>query len=717
MDGKENKLEPDAELQNIIELKETEEDQSSIALAAAQATSSSSNIKISFIFNNTANLVEDRFKIIPTQPIAELSNEFGKAYQVEDQKGEGKFYAFIYQNKAAHRYRAIKLLTEFKEGFTIIAPKAAEILPVGEKLRYQLCTIIPYPDEQWQTIQQFIERNGVISEAIVVDKVFISLLRSIITYENLQLSHGFLNHKNIYINEFYEIKFGECIKQPNGFFQSSLFEPIERMLLSPFAKAENDLSADFFALGVIIIYMLTGQLPLAGLGNHELFLNRLNDGTYYSYIKEFSLSSNIKTLLKGLLCDRMQDRWDSRKLIEWHKGRKYNVPVLPFYKNSMRGYSVNRGAQHFNQASLSYELWQDWGQAKQSLKEARLLKWIESSLGLEELSNRLDYIVKMNTINFSSFAIDDDEFIIRSLLILDPETGIKFPSYSIAYEAMPSLISYSFYQNTQELYRILIRLFSGTLLNLFIEIKGNKLKQEAMIISPILEKCKSIFNQSHFGFGLERMLYELNPSMPCQSVLVVDYYCNSLQRLLLSLEKMVLKNDISTLDRHIVGFICAKIDARKDLGVYSSGRMSEIENNYVIKNLIILVNAQNATAVKSLPNIAKKYVEYITVVIDKLYRSRSLKHNITKMLNHNYSEGNLKTLLEIATDINNITKDRLGNQMALRRFKMLEDMIHKNNHIKNIFASGHSYGLKLGMLFAYVVCIIIIFYSISTTLV
>lgn len=68
------------------------------------------------------------------------------------------------------------------------------------------------------------------------------------------------------------------------------------------------------------------------------------------------------------------------------------------------------------------------------------------------------------------------------------------------------------------------------------------------------------------GYGLERVLYQLNPFLPCRSKPVATAYVYSLRDLLPALDKFVEEKDSlgKLVDRHIAAFIARRIKGSVD---------------------------------------------------------------------------------------------------------------------------------------------------------
>src|SRR3546814_19623601 len=69
-----------------------------------------------------------------------------------------------------------------------------------------------------------------------------------------------------------------------------------------------------------------------------------------------------------------------------------------------------------------------------------------------------------------------------------------------------------------------------------------------------------LLNQTGPGFGLERVLYELNPSIHCRSPLIEHLYVTRIEELVPALERAAANRDRGgrPMDRHIASFAVAR---------------------------------------------------------------------------------------------------------------------------------------------------------------
>ncbi len=139
--------------------------------------------------------------------------------------------------------------------------------------------------------------------------------------------------------------------------------------------------ADFWALGVIALEIVTGKHPLEGL-NHNLILSTLSSR---GIPVPDTLPHHYQVLLKGLLTRNPKKRWGYSEVTRWLNGER-TIPV--YYeeeqKNHQTGYKGYefRGQWFFSLEDLLQGFVTDpasWEEAKRHIGRGYLTRWLESN--------------------------------------------------------------------------------------------------------------------------------------------------------------------------------------------------------------------------------------------------------------------------------------------------------------------------------------------------
>jgi eukaryotic-like serine/threonine-protein kinase len=123
------------------------------------------------------------------------------------------------------------------------------------------------------------------------------------------------------------------------------------------------------------------------------------------------------------------------------------------------------------------------------------------------------------------------------------------------------------------------------------------------------------------GYSIERVLYELEPGMPCRSELIGDFYVTSLKDVLPAIDAALPGAEAGTLpiDRHIAAFLAAKLakPIERELNLYANPA-DPVNHRLGILRLIAAVQRQHPN--NDLPRLAEALLELMKPVVASFHR-------------------------------------------------------------------------------------------------
>ena len=172
------------------------------------------------------------------------------------------------------------------------------------------------------------------------------------------------------------------------------------------------------------------------------------------------------------------------------------------------------------------------------------------------------------------------------------------------------------------------------------------------------------------GYGIERVLYELNPMMPCYSAMVRNHMVTSANELLSALEEVAGQpgRPREPMDRHIAAFLIAryrKLDER--LIVLTTPGGEDLRRIPALLN--VLADVQKRFGPASLPNLCAWMVELMGPAIER-FHSRAHRERLQNEATRMAHEGNLAVLLKLIDDPAAIRKDEIEFAKARRLFQL-----------------------------------------------
>jgi hypothetical protein len=175
-----------------------------------------------------------------------------------------------------------------------------------------------------------------------------------------------------------------------------------------------------------------------------------------------------------------------------------------------------------------------------------------------------------------------------------------------------------------------------------------------------------IEDRSYVG-GVERCIYQLNPSLHCVSPIVEADHVRSLRGLLPALEHAASRANRAArpMDRHIATFIAARSDSTlsgylRDLGTDDKG-----ESTLAMLRLLALL--QTRTKVGPLPQLAAWLGQALSAVVDK-FHNLGLRQILRDRLAAATANGDLDLLSQVLGDQVIVQQDADGYARARARF-------------------------------------------------
>lgn len=355
---------------------------------------------------------------------------------------------------------------------------------------------------------------------------------------------------------------------PAGWDQPSAFEPLERAMAERAGRGEGDTAADIYALGVTVLWLVTGPPPWSFLPETEVLSARVGKGSYSALTQGVRLPQWLVEPLRCMLADDPGHRWNLRELQAWLDG----MP-LPMHISrpaaSPEGPFVFNGKPFIGLRELAMAMARDVPTAAQAIRGGSLQSWLRHGLRDALRAKRLDELVEGATCSAADTGRGDDALVARALLLLDETAPIRFRDAAFSVDGFGPLLAK--------------RVLDGDSVQTLAEAMAIGLPKLWLMQSrssgaAIAERARRLvalcgyLRDPRLGFGIERCLYVANPGLPCLSPSLRSSAVVDLAEILPQLEMAAATaTDDKLLDRHVAGFIAARIGNEAATAIGLSG--------------------------------------------------------------------------------------------------------------------------------------------------
>lgn len=621
-------------------------------------------------------VLRGRYKILLTQPLPLMDSGENRAYRVDDRRdSNSKLYAVISDPGIPHREDLAQTLTA-KSSPGMVELHSHGLVKFGPvDLRYVF--VFELPSE----VRVYSDQDGPLSEQDVLGKIVPRVIDTIIDLSARGASHRAIRADNLFYMDEGKmgLVLGECVTMPPASLQPAIYEPLESANSHPHGRGDADIMSDIYAMGVLIVHLLGGVLPGQGRSEVELFAAKLQQGSYAVLVPKIPASARTGFLLAGLLNDDPSRRWGVEVLKRWREG-VYERPRPGFGDRRAPGQIVFDDIDYVSPRLLALALTRRPSKGYGLLENGKLESWVNNSLNEKDSGHQLNLIGAHASGVSRGHRRNEIQAIARASAILDYQGSLWYRDAVFAKGGFNSLLAYAFREGGVLKTTLAELLESGQLLEILYsdqERRGKeKKKEESWIKIGLATECfEYLKKRDHPGFGLERCLYELNPSVSCLSPTLEGAHVKDVVTLLEILEAKALKSEgkINPFDRHTAAFIASRA---KSMSKHFQ-KLSTMENgsvDYTLALIALFARMQNLMNPGPMPGMCLWVGHVVKPIINGIHsdiRKEFIKSKYEKVK----ESGNIEKIL-VALDLkNNLNRDEREYEQAIKAFTAVEHNI------------------------------------------
>ncbi len=600
-------------------------------------------------------VLRDRFLIRPTKPLPLLDSGSAKAFEAEDRRDpEQKLFALICTPGLPVRGRALEALKGFtcRGLLSLIDHGPVFWPPLGRK-----CMVAIYEQPLGGRVSDLIASGkSLISEYEISRRVIDPMVAALHGLSGLGVSHRQIRPSNMYFMDEarQEMVLGECTTVPPGFDQPIVFEPIERGLAGPGGRGEGEIRDDIYSLGASVVAISLGQSFAVKMNDNDILTAKIEQGSFAALLGNSRPIVALIEPLRGMLNDTFEERWSLDHLDRWLDGQKQPpIQRRPAAKTDIT--FLFAGKMHSTARTLARSMTQHIAEAAKMLRTVDLEAWVRRALGNGDAADKIKTALDMARANPNALANSDDHLVARIAMLLDPRGPIRFRGFAYMPDGFGPAFAVEFMRRGD------VQIPIETILRDFPIAWHNHILNfgpEAPHAIKSFNEIRGHLQSNDPGYGVERCLYELNPSLPCQSPLIVEEYVTLIEDLLPALDRAASRTDpkMRPMDRHIAAFVAARFE--QDIDPHLKAVASPRVETSLIGTLSLLAVIQWKLKQVGLLGLAGWMGGLLGPAINT-YHSRLTRREIEKELPRLVRQGSLPELFDL---IDNAEKRRLDHE-------------------------------------------------------
>lgn len=592
------------------------------------------------------------FEVLGNQPLEGLRQPYAAAYGcVSPDRPEDSFFALVSDPALPPRHELTEKLAALQLN-DLMTPLAWGPVTVPGAPPHAHATVFERPSgdrvvvNMTDTIKPFTADD-------VLRRVLPSFVAVLKAFTGMRITHRGIRPTNLfYRGSGKQLVFGEAVAAPPGAAQPIFCETIESAMTQPHCRGAGTPADDLYALGATIVFLVLGRDPTAQFAPAQLLRQKIERGSFMTVTAAQRLPPELIELLRGLLNDDVRERWTIDDVDNWALGRRLKPrQTSPSGITATRPFEFN-GQGYYTARGIAHAFAGDPAAAARAIRSTDFEIWLQRSLADEKRSVAVNQVRGEPGETRGSLA-QDLRLTARTCIALDPEAPIRYGDFTTAVDGIGYALAAAFQGRgaLQTIGEVLL----GRLPQSWMAAQAN-LRPEilALNVAKPFDLLRRYAEDPRPGYGLERVLYELNPRLPCLSPALAAEGVADVANLLRALESAAARGQVADVlvDRHVVAFAAAR---SREVSRDCYDLLSGTPRQRTLGMLSIFAHLQAAYGPAAVPALGKLVSAQATQLVDMFHskqRRARIQAEVAK-LSSKGSLGDLFWLLHSSAENNN----------------------------------------------------------------
>ncbi len=601
-------------------------------------------------------LIRDRYLVDTGSPITALDSPSAKAFKVEDRQDLGrKLFALICTSDLPTRIDTMRYMKrDLPPGvLSLIDWDVVHWPPWGQNTM-----VVVFEQPLGGRVESRLARKETrITEYDVPRRLVEPLMSPLQALSDENEPHRAIRADNLFFldEEMTEIVLGENVTSPPGYDQPIMYEPLDRAMASHEGRGIGTAADDIFALGVTIGLLVLGYNPLAKVKDADQIRLRCQQGSYVTIFGDARVPLPLMEPLRGMINDEPESRWSFTDLTNWLTGQQTGTIKKKGLIRADVPFTF-RGADYISAKTLALHFCNHVPEAARAINDESFSVWLKRGLGDKGKAEAVKSVVQGALFHKEGYQGTDDYLVAKVATILDPSSPIRYKGFSLMPDGYGTFVAIQAARNKNT--EIAIQLLTHDIPAMWFNLQEPSFPGTSTL-TQTFAKLKGFLSINETGYGIERLLYEISPSLPCQSPLLDKSCVVSIEHLLPALEFVSNHTDTqqSPTDRHIVAFIAARFD--QDIHPHLKALASPKEETSVVGMLSLLAFLQWKLRQPAMLGLSSWVGGLLGPAINS-YHNRITRADIEKDIPSLVRKGSLPELFDLVDNAERRQEDRDG---------------------------------------------------------
>jgi eukaryotic-like serine/threonine-protein kinase len=372
----------------------------------------------------------------------------------------------------------------------------------------------------------------------LMDLVLRPIARVLEVLDSLKLTHRSIRLNNVFQSAAGQpVMLGAAWAAPPAMHQPAIFESPYTAMCHPAARGAGTIADDVYALGVLLLTLSTGIVPMANMDDATVIRWKIELGSFAALTRERPVSGLFADLLHSMLADDPDHRPLPAQLLD--------PASLPGRRAAARPPRRSQQPLMLNDIAVF---------------DARLVtQWLRRGLGDASLATQVEDLVRGRSSDTRSGPLSDPLLVMHTISTINARMPLCWRGIALWPDGLAGLLAQGI-AGQPDLLTAAEELLVNDAATVWVRAGARPDRPEPPDISAIT-------TQAGGSNGMVRLFYELNPLLPCRAPGMGAAWVAGMPALMRSLEQAAGSAGGALLGQHLFAFIAARADRKSEMQV------------------------------------------------------------------------------------------------------------------------------------------------------